>query len=318
MTSSPPSRGVSVQLPPSASYKGRRILFKYHRLLSGRGRHPPNSISALQELISEGAEAIEFDIHALNGGDYLFVHDETLDRETTGSGSVAACTARDAKLLRLRGSSESPALLSEAVLLLRDVARSMKVQVDLKDQYPLSDEQARSVLRALEPLRANPRLRVVVGCLADWNLRTLRRLDSTLLVGLDFAFYLDAAVDEFPRLPTRENVHGYLDDHPLGFRRAMPVRDYLEDRITALCGLVREPAEIYLRKELIAQAMTDGCHLVQIVRRELGDIVVDGWTLNAGDRDADIHLKTLLEAGVDQITTDTAVQLETIISAHAR
>lgn len=307
-----------MRLPPGASHNDHKILFKYHRLLSGRGRNPPNSISALQEVISEGAEAIEFDIHALNGGDYLFVHDDHLDRETTGSGPVAACTAREIKSLRLRGSSESPALLSEAVLLLRDVARSMKVQVDLKDQYPLSDEQARSVLRALEPLRANPRLRIVVGCLADWNLRKLRRLDSTLLVGLDFAFYLDAAVDEFPRLPTRENVHGYLDDHPLGFRRVMPVRDYLEDRITALCGLVREPAEIYLRKELIAQAMTDGCHPVQIVRRELGDIVVDGWTLNAGDRDSDIHLKTLLEAGVDQITTDTAVQLEAMISAHAR
>lgn len=318
MTLSSSGRGVSIGLPSSVSYKGRPILFKYHRLLSGRGRHPPNSVSALQELISDGAEAIEFDIHALTGGDYLFVHDETLDRETTGSGPVAACTARDAKSLRLRGSSEPPALLSEAALLLRDVARSMKVQVDLKDQYPLGDEQARRVLRALEPLRANPRLRVVVGCLADWNLRTLRRLDSTLLVGLDFALYLDAAVDEFPRLPTRENVHGYLDDHPLGFRRAMPVRDYLEDRITALCGLVREPAEIYLRKEFIQQAINDGCNPVQMVRRELDDVVVDGWTLNAGDRDAGAHLTALLEAGVDQITTDTAVQLEAMIAAHAR
>lgn len=306
----------SAQLPPSVSYKGRRILFKYHRLLSGRERHPPNSVSALRELISEGAEAIEFDIHALNGGDYLFVHDELLDRETTGSGSVAAITARDANSLRLRGSSEPPALLSEALPFLREVARPMKVQVDLKDQYPLGDEQARRLLRALEPLRANPKLRVVVGCLADWNLRTLRRLDSTLLIGLDFALYLDAPVDEFPRLPVRENVHGYLDDHPLGFRRAMPVRDYLDDRITMLCALVREPAEIYLRKEFIQLAMTDGCNPVQIVRRELGDIIVDGWTLNAGDRDAEPHLMAMFEAGVDQVTTDTAVQLEAMISAR--
>jgi glycerophosphoryl diester phosphodiesterase len=307
-----------MHLPSSVTYKGRPILFKYHRLLSGRGRHPPNSISALQELIAEGAEAIEFDIHALNGGDYLFVHDEMLDRETTGSGPVATCTARDAKTLRLRGSDESPALLSEALVLLRDVTRAMKVQVDLKDKYPMGDERARHLLRALEPMRANPKLRVVIGCLADWNLRTLRRLDSTLLIGLDFALYLDAPVDEFPRLPTREDVYGYLDDHPLGFRRGMPVRDYLDDRVTTLCGLVRNPAEVYLRKEFIQQAMTDGCNPVQIVRRELGDIVVDGWTLNAGDRDVDAQLMAMLEAGVDQITTDTAVQLASMISSHAR
>lgn len=307
-----------MRLPPSVTYKGRPILFKYHRLLSGRGRRPPNSLSALQEVIAEGAEAIEFDVHALNGGDYLFVHDETLDRETTGSGAVAACTAREAKSLRLRGSDEPPALLSEAVVLLRDVTRTMKVQVDLKDQYPLGDEQARRLLRALEPLRTNTSLRVVVGCLADWNLRMLRRIDSTLLLGLDFAWYLDAVVDEFPRLPVRENVYGYLDDHALGFRRAMPVRDYLEDRIVTLCALVRGPSEIYLRKEFIHQAVADGCNPVQIARRELGKIVVDGWTLNAGDRDAETHLMAMLEAGVDQITTDTAVQLASMISLHAQ
>jgi glycerophosphoryl diester phosphodiesterase len=311
-------RGVSMRLPPSVTYKGRPILFKCHRLLSGLGRHPPNSLTALQEVIAEGAEAIEFDVHALNGGDYLFVHDETLDRETTGSGPVAAHTAREAKSLRLRGSDEPPALLSEAVVLLRDVARTMKVQVDLKDQYPFGDDQARRLLRALEPLRTNPRLRVVVGCLADWNLRTLRRIDSTLLLGLDFAWYLDAVVDEFPRLPVRENVYGYLDDHPLGFRRVMPVRDYLEDRVSALCGLVHGPAEVYLRKEFIQQAIADGCNPVQIVRRELGEIVVDGWTLNAGGRDAEIHLMAMLEAGVDQITTDTAVQLASMISSHTQ
>lgn len=306
-----------MQLPAGALYNGRKILFKYHRLLTGRGRHPPNSLSALEEVVRDGAEAIEFDIHALSGGDYVFVHDEQLDRETTGTGPVAACTAAAAKLLRLRGSDEPPALLSEASALLHDVTRPMKVQVDLKDQYPLSGEESRRLLRALEPLRANPRLRVVLGCLADWNLRTLRRMDAELHVGLDFAWYLDVVGEEFPGLPTRVNAYGYLDDHPLGYRRVMPARDYLEDRITALCGLVPGVVEVYLRKELIHQAMADGCNPVQVIRIALGDVVVDGWTVNADDPDAGTHLAAMLEAGVDQITTDTAVQLAAMIPSHS-
>ncbi len=300
---------MSTSLPAGFFYNGRRILFKYHRLLSGLDRHPPNSLSALEEVLAGGAETIEFDIHALHGGDYLFVHDEELDRETTGTGPVAACTAAQAKSLRLRGSDESPALLSEASALLADAPRPVKVQVDLKDQFPLDGEHARALLRALEPLRANPRLRVVVGCLADWNLRILRRLDSELRAGLDFAWYLDAAVDGFPRLPVRVNVYGYLDDHPLGYRRAMPAADYLADRISALCGLVPGAVEVYLRKEFIRQAMTDGCNPVEVIKGTLGDVVVDGWTLNADAPDAAVHLRAMLEAGVDQITTDTAVQL---------
>ncbi|MBI2973114.1 MAG: glycerophosphodiester phosphodiesterase, partial [Armatimonadetes bacterium] len=237
--------------------------------------------------------------------------------ETSGTGAVSALTSGAAKSLRLRGWNEPPALLSEAAGLLHDVTRRMKVQVDLKDQYPLDGEQSRRVLRALEPLRSNPRLRVVVGCLADWNLRLLRRLDRELPLGLDFGWYLDAAVDEFLRLPARVNAYGYLDDHPLGYRRAMPVRDYLEDRITALCGLVPGVVEVYLRREFIQQAMADGCNSVQVIRRALGDVVVDGWTLNADDPDASAHLPVMLDAGVDQITTDTAVQLEAMISRSA-
>src|SRR5439155_1611139 len=52
-----------VMLPGSVAFEGRRILFKYHRLLSGTGAHPPNSLSALREVVQGGAEVIEFDVH---------------------------------------------------------------------------------------------------------------------------------------------------------------------------------------------------------------------------------------------------------------
>lgn len=297
-------------LPAHVTFGGRRMLMKYHRLLSGTGAHPPNSLSALREVLDGGAEAIEFDVHAISGGDYLLVHDETLEHETSGTGPIAACTPASVKNLRLRGWHEAPALLSEVARILAEHRRPVKVQVDFKDQKPLPAKEVQAFLRAIEPLRANPNLSVVVGCLGDWNLRTLRRLDGTLAVGLDFLLYLDSPTPaEFPRLPTRVNVYGYLDDHPLGYVRLGTVRDYLQDRIESLCHLVPGAVEVYLRLDFIIQAHGDGVNPVDVVRRTLGSVLIDGWTLNADHPQTLEMLRALSVTGVDQITTDTAVQL---------
>lgn len=304
-------------LPGALSHGGRRVLLKYHRLLSGTGAHPPNSLSALREVLDGGAEVIEFDAAAIAGDDYLLLHDETLDRETTGSGRPRGLTPAAVKALRLRGRDEPPVLLSEAASVLAAHRRPVKVQVDLKDADPMSREEAARFLRALDPLRANPRLTVVVGCLGDWNLRLLRRLDPALRIGLDFLLYLDAPVPEFPRLPLRQNVFGYLDDHPLGYRTGMSVRDYLADRIETLCHLVRDPVEVYLRLEFVAQAMGDGVNPVEVVREALGDILVDVWTLNAETAQAEQLLRLVLESGAGQVTSDTAVQLASMLGQRA-
>lgn len=304
-------------LPGSLTHNGRRVLLKYHQLLSGSGAYPPDSLSALRETLDGGAEVIEFDVRAIAGGDYLLIHDGTLDRETTGSGPVRPVTSAAAKRLRLRGSDEPPALFSEVAPILAALRRPVKVQIDLKDEVPLEADEVRRLLRAIAPLRANSRLRVV-GCRGDWNLRTLQRLDPTLAVGLDFALYLDAPEPEFPRLLLRVNVYGYLDDHPLGYVQILPARDYLEDRVESLCTLVPGAVEVYLHMEFIQRALADGVNPVEIVRRRLGTVLVDGWTLNADHPHAAEMLQMLLRAGVDQITTNTAVQLAALAENKAR
>ncbi len=48
---------------------------------------------------------------------------------------------------------------------------------------------------------------------------------------------------------------------------------------------------------------------VAVVGQTLGDVGVDAWTLNADDPNVRADLTALLDAGVTQITTDTAIQL---------
>lgn len=293
-------------------YKGRNVSLKYHRLLSGIHTHPPNSLPALQQVLADGATVVEFDISLTKDVVFVLLHDATLERETTGQGPLRQITQEQFKALRLRGSDVSPATLAEVIAVLREVRRPVKVQVDLKEQEPLSRDVAARLLAAMAPLRENSHIRVVVGCLADWNLRALRRLDSALNVGLDFAHYLDAPTDELVRLPLRVNAYGYLDDHPLGYRRLLSTPAYLEDRMAVLLNLVEDASEFYLGKEFVLQALADGFNPIQCVHQRKPGTLVDVWTLYADEPDIQRVLSTVLEAGADQISSPTSALLQGI------
>ncbi len=295
-------------LPKHLTYQGKNVLLKYHKLLSGSGEHHANSLSALEEVLAGRVAVLEFDVNYLADGDFALVHDGTLQRETTGVGSVKKLTAAEFKALRYRDSSEHGTVLSELVGILKNVDFPLKVQVDFKEIAPVTSEDAQVLLTALEPLRENGFLTVVTGCLADWNLRTFRRLDPTLDIGLDFALHLDAPVDGMVRLPTHLGAYGYLDDHPLASRRLQTTESYLRDRVESLLALAPNAYEFYLRKEFVVQALGDGFNPVAFVHEQLPGSLVDVWTIDHDSQEAEAVLKRALEAGVDQVTTNTSVQ----------
>jgi glycerophosphoryl diester phosphodiesterase len=291
------------------AHQGRRVLLKYHRLLDGVHRHPPNSVAALRHLVTAGAEVIEFDVALTRDRAFVLLHDATLERETTGLGRLRDVTLDGVKALRLRGSDEPPATLAEVVAALQSVRRPIKVQIDLKEQEPLAPDAAGALLDAVATLRANGHLKVVVGCLADWNLRALRKRDPALAVGLDFLHYLDAPDEEWLRLPLRVNAYGYLDDHPMGFRRAMPTAAYLEDRASTLLNLVDGASEVYLHKNFVLRALEDGFNPVEYVHTAKPGTLVDVWTFYADEPGIGRALRTVLDAGADQITSPACAPL---------
>jgi glycerophosphoryl diester phosphodiesterase len=260
-------------------------------------------------VLADGAEVVEFDVRLTRDEKFVLIHDETLERETTGRGPVGQATETEFTALRLRDSDEPPATLAQAAGILHNVVRPLKVQVDLKEAAPISRDVAALLLRSLAPLREHPRLTVVVGCMGDRNLRLLRRLDPALGVRLDFGYYLDAPVDGLARLPTRINAYGYLDDHPLGYRRALSVRDYLEDRLGVLLDLVPGASEVDVRKEFLLQTLGDGVNPIAAIHERKPGVLVDVWTLYAREPNIDRVLRAALEAGADQISSPTAALL---------
>jgi len=256
-------------------YKNRTVFLKYHRLLDGAHRHPPNSLSALRQVLADGAEAIEFDVRLTRDDVFVLVHDPTLERETTGGGPVRAMTVRELARLRLRDADEPPATLAGVVDVLRGHRAPVKVQVDLVEEAPLSEDSAKGLIDVLAPLRANANVRTVIGCEAAEKLLTLRRLDPALRVGLDVEAPIEAPAGEVSRR----------------------------------LNLVEDVSEFYMPRAFVVQTVARGFNPIEFVHERKPGALVDVWTLYADEPDIGRTLSTVLEAGADQITTPAAANL---------
>jgi len=63
-----------------------------------RACHPENTVPAFRAAVEKGAAMVEFDVHRCKTGELIVMHDETIDRTTTGTGRW-----RDATFAYLRG-----------------------------------------------------------------------------------------------------------------------------------------------------------------------------------------------------------------------
>lgn len=75
----------------------RRVLAYAHR--GGAREGPSNTLAAMRAAVAAGATALEMDVHATSDGRLVICHDPTVDRTTSGSGSIASMTLAQVKAL---------------------------------------------------------------------------------------------------------------------------------------------------------------------------------------------------------------------------
>lgn len=63
---------------------------------------PENSLEAIDNAIKMGVDIVELDIQRTKDGTLILMHDDTLDRTTTGTGSIAETTLETIKQLNLK------------------------------------------------------------------------------------------------------------------------------------------------------------------------------------------------------------------------
>ena len=286
----------------------------HHKAALDGSPYPPNSLEAIRACLEADAAFIEVDIKALADGDYLLVHNDSLDEETTGAGAVNACTTDAARQLHIRQAGRATSfhvpLLSEVVAAFAASSAPTQLQLDFKDYIPADDELLLRLIKLIEPLGA----RVIVSSIADWQLRRLKRLAPALAVGFDIQLYLDwtretAREPHEPHEPPRaRGIYGYWDDQPQAAFDTWLAAHYLRDRCEVLAGLVPGVRAFYVRHQLLARSLRDGFNWAAALHEH--GILLDAWTMDATNAEAMENLPTLVEAGIDYITTNTPLALK--------
>ncbi|MCI1683327.1 MAG: glycerophosphodiester phosphodiesterase family protein [Bacteroides sp.] len=111
------------------------VLVAAHR---GDWRYAPeNSLLAISNAIKMGVDIVEVDIQRTKDGKLILMHDNSLDRTTTGKGKVAEWTLDSIKTLKLRNGCAIPT--KECVPTLEEVLLLAKGQIllnlDKADRY---------------------------------------------------------------------------------------------------------------------------------------------------------------------------------------
>ena len=147
-----------------------------HRGASGYA--PENTLAAFQKAVDLGADMIELDVFTLADGEVVCFHDAGLQRLTGQSGNLADLTLAEVRQLSVDGVHRIPTL--REVLELTD--KRLRINIELKG--PDTAEPTYAILREY---RANHGWKMSdfhISSFRHDELRTMRRLDSTIAIGI--------------------------------------------------------------------------------------------------------------------------------------
>lgn len=139
---------------------------------------PENTLAALAEAETAGADGIEIDVHLSRDGVPVVIHDETLKRTTDGVGWLGDFSA--AELQRLdAGSWFSADFSGEAIPTLEEVLEWIGDRMRLNIEIKTAD----AALAVLELLHSFPQARVLISSFDSDLLDFLQREDAALPLG---------------------------------------------------------------------------------------------------------------------------------------
>lgn len=257
---------------------GHRTWLKWHR---GRRRasDPVFTGARIVEAMRLGA-SVEVDLVVTGDKGMAVLHDMTLDRETTGSGPVAAAADSTIRQLHLRGNDGAP--IADKVMLLDDLCALMAegkvhpdalLQLDYKqDETVLDTVAVEKFAGATTPVAGN----IIISSGSAAALKLLTSAVPGMRSGYDAS---DG--DRFKDALARGTLQAFVDD-----------------AVAALDGTDL----IYLYWEIVTRSADAGFDIVEAFHRHGKRI--DAWTIREASAAMKPHVERLLELKVDQITTD--------------
>lgn len=162
-------------------------LVSAHRGGRFRDGYPENSLATFKDVLQHNPALIECDVNISRDSVLLLLHDNTLERTTTGRGAVNARDWKSLKKLRLLDDrrAETRHRIPKLKKVLKWARKRTILTVDVKDRVPLekvvaliertkAEEYAVLIVHALEEAllvhRLNPRLMISAGITSQEDL----------------------------------------------------------------------------------------------------------------------------------------------------
>lgn len=257
---------------------------KWHRLQRSLSDLPFTPRRLVEGLAAGASMEVDLRLHA----DYSFVclHDETLDRETSGRGPVAQTSLEQLRRLTLRGGETATA---EGLILLEDLAELARgagapdalIQLDLKEaDAALNNHTIENFRRTM-------------ACIAG----------RCILSGGDWTA-ISRLADAVPAM--RRGFDPCAEDTLAQLRDGIDCLDFVESTLAT----APEAEMIYLDYRIVLAAEEMGIDLVAPFRA--AGKAVDAWTLNTDHVGVARSVKRLVALKVDQITTDEPDALQAL------
>jgi glycerophosphoryl diester phosphodiesterase len=183
---------------PAAHLYTRTPLILGHRGASADA--PENTRTAFETALAQGVDGFELDVTLSADGVPIVIHDDTLDRTTSGAGPVNALTLAELKTLDAGYSAKFGGRFAGLRLpTLDDVFAEFGphalINVELKHDHSAGRQLAARVVAAIHAHQLERR--VIVSSFAYENLQRVRALDPALPIG---ALYNSATVGSWVAL----------------------------------------------------------------------------------------------------------------------
>lgn len=177
------------------------MLIVAHRGASGYS--PENTIEAFQKAILMHADALEFDVHLSFDHEVVVIHDDTVDRTTSGKGIVKQLTLRELQKLKIENRLSIPTLSQ-----VFDLSSTLLMNVELK-----GENTAKPVAEIIENYVTNKNRRYSQFLVSsfDWTaLQYLREEYPEIPLGVLTHTDIDLAIG-FSKFIKAETLHPYFN-----------------------------------------------------------------------------------------------------------
>lgn len=177
------------QEPPRDESALLRLLEAYPRplVMAHRGnsvRCPENTMAAFRQAFADGADLLETDLHLSSDGEFMCIHDGTLDRTTNGTGEVRAKT-RD-QLQALSAAYGRSEFTDERIPMLRELLEIIPERCGLGLELKSDDFLDEGVCRRLQEMTDAFGItdRTIIMSFSEARLAAIRRAAPRFKTGL--------------------------------------------------------------------------------------------------------------------------------------